>query len=195
MLCRFKEKIKKKKGVVAIFLCMLMTLMIALMAYAIDGGKNYCYKQQLQAVADSISLAGAKQGITKNKNDFGGSKINYYVDKPLAVSKANSLLNANKPYLSVSNIKVEYNLANKGSSYEDKLYMSGIFHVKITADIENIFTKSKSSITVASTTQLITDADSSKANITKVDIVSKSSGDYIIITYANGTKQELRVDN
>lgn len=188
-----KKKIKDKSGITAILLCLLMVFIIALISYILDGGRAYCYKTQLQSIADSMSVAGAQYGCVSNTNDFSNAKLNLYIDEGKAEKKAKELYGLNMKNSELKNVKVEYNLAGKGAIYTKWLSNAGIFHVKITAQLTGLWASKTSTIIVTATTKLTT--DDAGTNITKISTFKRGQDSFIAIKYANGTKKEFKVSD
>lgn len=187
MIDLIKNKIKSKSGITAIWMCMFFAFMIALLIFIIEGGKGYLNKTELQQIADSVSLGGARYGVRVHRNPYEGAKINIFLEEGKTISKANELFRANTQNFdnkNLKNVKINYNFEGKISSdLRNTLFRAGILHVEITAEVPRIFGKGTTKVAASSTTKL--NPEGVDMNKSDVRIVNEKT---IQVFDSNGSK-------
>lgn len=186
------NKIKSKKGAVAVLFCMLVPVFLIFLMIIIDMGRAYAYKNELQQIADSMSTAAINVSSTMDKNNFSGSKYNIKINKNTAIVKANEMLKSNinqKDNTDIYNIKAMYNFDGElSATTQNMLYDSGVFNVRLTGRINKSFFGGYIDIKVSSTGKVkATGSNKNNAHETNVKINNSSLGDTIQIRDRNGS--------
>lgn len=153
------NKIKEKNGISIVFFSMFTVFFVFFLAIVLDIGKGYLYRQQLQAISDSVVVAGANYGGQIVYNDFGnGREGRIQIDASKAKKKIDELVRENLKTIPYKNVKISYNFDNKlTKSQQNILYGAGVLRIDISLDVpgfigSNILPVRTTAMTVLSST-------------------------------------------
>lgn len=187
-----RNKIKDKKGAVTILFCVLIGVFLAFLMIIIDMGRAFAYKEELQQIADAMSLAGVNVSSDMDKNDFAGAKYNIKINKSTATSKASEIMKSNinqQDNKEIYDISAMYNFQGQVSTNtQNLLYDNGVFNVRLTGKIKKMFFGGDINIKVTSTSRVkAVGENKDNANETKVKILNDSKGDTIQVRDRNNS--------
>ncbi|HMC64295.1 MAG TPA: pilus assembly protein TadG-related protein [Gemmataceae bacterium] len=101
---RFRSKNKARKGAVAVMVAVCLTMLMAVLALAIDGGNLLDDQRQCQAAADAAALAAACDLYSNYQANQGKDPSGTAKDAALAIAKVNGYNNdgvTNKVYVNI----------------------------------------------------------------------------------------------
>lgn len=134
---RVIQKTKEKDGITVLFFAMMTVFLVGFMAIIIDIGQGYVYKQQIQMVADTITVSAAEHGKEVLKTSSGEIIV---IIPSKAKRKGQELLTANlnqsrSPGL--SNFKIRYNYDGETSvANQNIVWDSGVLRVELTGEVK-----------------------------------------------------------
>lgn len=137
MMKYMAKRLRNKDGISTVFFAMFTVFFVAFLGVVLDIGQGYVYKQQIQAVADSVSIAAANYGSEVVYNDFGGTEEGRIrIDSSKAKTKAESLLRENLKNTPIKNYDIIYNFSNKlSSTRQDILWGAGVLRIEIVGKV------------------------------------------------------------
>ncbi len=96
----------RQGGAVLVMFGLLLVLLFGFMAFAIDLGRTYVVRTELQNAADAAALAGAKELNQKANGVNGGSGVTGAVNTAIAIAAQNNFQFSSPVTLSAANISV-----------------------------------------------------------------------------------------
>lgn len=114
MLARRTPESRSERGAIMVWFALIIVVLLAIGALAIDLGYAYTVKRQLATAADAAALAGAQEAALKfNAPGVGGCGANL---NGLVTAAVNDTYNANSPQGSVGNPTVAVNCFGSGGA-------------------------------------------------------------------------------
>jgi len=77
-------KLANRRGMTLILMAFMLTAMIGVSAFAIDFGRMYLFRNELQSAADAAALAGMFRENQSHSTDARDTAIAYGTNAPLA---------------------------------------------------------------------------------------------------------------
>lgn len=131
------KRLKNKDGISTVFFAMFTVFFIAFLGVVLDIGQGYVYKQQIQAVADSASVAAANYGSEVVYNNFTGvEEGRIRINPTKAKAKAEELLKENLRGTVIKDYDIIYNFSDElGTPKQNILWGAGVLRIKIVGKV------------------------------------------------------------